>query len=211
MNTALTFALSASMLLFFAPASVAIPDEASQVITQRTSLSNAELTLQDLPNGFMEFSSRQLEQLEPLIKQYIAQRGMQVESLSIFVKPWKAQVVLSATMTLNERLQQEDLSFDQVEFQEIVQQLLKQTQLFDQLNILESRALPGVNSIGENSGGFSMIGRMRGATAQVDVVMFRRNGVLAFTSVAYPNGNTAPVPVEILARQLDERIVQSFR
>ncbi|MBD2296942.1 hypothetical protein H6G06_26570 [Anabaena sphaerica FACHB-251] len=200
--------LSGIVIGLSSPVQAAIKIKTPQLVAQTESLSNANLSLEEMPSGFIEFPT---ERLEPLMRQYIAKRNMNVKSLAIFAKPQKAQVVIGVTMTLSEQLQQNGIDLNQVYFRDIVAKLIKQTQLFNKLEILESRALTDLNNVGEDSGGLTMVGRMMGRAVQIDVAMFRRNKVFAFTGVAYPNGDVPSVAVGELARKLDSKILQYSR
>jgi len=174
---------------------------------QQSNFSQATISLQDLPPGFIEIPS---ENLAP-IANILNQKGVKVEKMSLFIYPQNREFLMIATMTLSPEAKKAGYSLEQVDFRQLMGPMMLGSRQVGEIEVLEQKELSDLNNIGDSSTGMTTLARMRGMTVRTDMATFRRNEVLAFTLVTYPKGDAPVVQVGNVARELDTRIQKYSR
>jgi hypothetical protein len=190
----------------------------SQIIAQQISSSAATLTLEDLPPGFQQlppaFVSQLASQFEAFSQQ-LAPGNLNPENFFAFVNPATFQVVLGFTGDVPE--QSEQINFDanlqkldDPQAQErVVDLLTEKLKEFGGIQIENYAPMPEMKTLADASAGMTMLVNMQGQPLRLDMASFRRNDVVAFTGVLYPNEQESVVQVGELVNKLDERIVKA--
>lgn len=197
--------LLASAIFTSPPVRATIEMQPPKIIAQQSDFSQAVLSVQDLPSGFIESPPGILAPIKQVLGKHFP---LKVEGISLFINPYNQEFVMAVTTTLSEEAQQSGLRFDQADLRDIIVPMMGVRQV-GEIEVLEQRELPEFNNIGESSAGLSTLVRMRGIPLRVDMGTFRRSEVLAFTLVAYPNGDSPITQLGNIARKLDDRIRQS--
>lgn len=202
------------------PTPTATPEPANAPVSPATpqqALSNATLTLEDLPEGFQELSPQMaaqvLAQLEALRPQ-LAQGGLKPDKFFAFIHPKNFQVVMGFTGMLPN--QPEQASFDaglkqlqDPEVQQVmVSQMREELKQSPGIEFLNYSLLPAINNLAESATGMSLAVSMQGQPIRMDVASFRRNAVGAFAAVMYTDGQAPSISLDDVARKLDNRILQ---
>ncbi|MCU0516927.1 MAG: hypothetical protein MUC60_08680 [Oscillatoria sp. Prado101] len=198
--------LLAGVIFTGTPVRATIEMQTPKIVAQQSDLSQAVLSLQDLPPGFIEMPP---DNLAPL-KQIITERfPFKVESISLFMNLQNGEFLMSVTMTLSEKARQAGRRLDQVDLREIIGPMMGGDPKVAEIEILEQKELPQFNNIGESSAGLSTVARMRGIPVRADMGAFRRSEVFALTVLVYSNGDSPVTQLGDIARKLDARILQS--
>jgi len=167
--------------------------------TPRPDLSQAVLTIEDLPSGFEAIA---LEEIG-ITKDDLSNNEFKVESTFAFLEPKNFEFILGFTTLLPSRIDQAgfDLALRNPEF--LAESLL---QGMGGTEILEQNTLPHLNNIGDASAGLTVVANIEGIPMRMDVVVFRRDTVGAFIFVMYLNGDVPMVSIDEAANKLDARI-----
>ncbi len=196
---------------------IAEPDN-SQIIAQKISSSAATLTLEDLPPGFQPLPPALVSQLASQFQafsQQLAPGSLNPENFFAFVNPATFQVVLGFTGDVPEPSEQ--LNFDtnlqklddpQAQKQ-VIELLTEKLQEFGGIQIEDYASLPEMKTLADASAGMTMLVNMQGQPLRLDMASFRRNDVVAFTGVLYPNEQKSPIQVGELVNKLDDQIVKT--
>lgn len=188
---------------------------APAVVAQQTA-PTPKLTLADMPSGFQELppeiASQLLSQLTAFAPQ-LAQANLKPEDLFAFVNPENLQVVVGITGNIAESTQQ--ASFDAA-LQEIqkpesqravidnVRKLAQSNPALQGLEIVDYKTLP--LSVATTSTGLSLTMKVQNIPLKMEMAIFRRNNVMAFTAVGYPTDQTPRIGLTEVAQKLDGRI-----
>jgi len=170
--------------------------------TSLPDLSDVVLTVEDLPPSFQEMSAEELG----LTPESLSQENFTVESLFLFMASEQLEFVMGFTALIPTEL--ERTGFDVV---------LNQPDLLLKFfisgmgatEVLEQKALSGVDDIGDASAGLTVVADMQGIPMRMDVAVFRRDIVGAFIFVMYLDGETPLLPVGDAARKLDARVLSA--
>jgi len=190
----------------------------SPIIAQQISSSAAILTLEDLPPGFQQLPPALVSQLASQFKafsQQLAPGDLNPDNFFAFLNPATFQVVLGFTGDVPE--QSEQINFDtnlqkledpQAQ-EQVVDLLTEKLNEFGGIQIENYAPIPEMKTVADASAGMTMLVNMQGQPLRLDMASFRRNDVVAFTGVLYPNEQESLVQVGELANKLDERIVKA--
>ena len=190
----------------------------SQIIAQPISSSAATLTLEDLPPGFQQLPPTLISQLASQFEafsQQLAPGNLNPENFFAFVNPATFQMVLGFTGDVPE--QSEQMNFDtnlqklddpqaQEQVVDLVTEKLKE---FGGIQVENYALMPEMKTLADASAGMTMLVNMQGQPLRLDMAGFRRNDVVAFTGVLYPNEQESIVQVRELVNKLDDRIVKA--
>ena len=190
----------------------------SQIIAQQTSLSAATLTVEDLPTGFQQLPPVLVSQFAgqfEAFSQQLALGNLNPENFFAFVNPATFQVVLGFTGDVPE--QSEQMNFDtniqklndpQTQ-EQMVDLLTEKLKEFGGVQIENYASMPEMKTVADASAGMTMLVNMQGQPLRLDIASFRRNDVVVFTGVLYPNEQESLVQVGDLVKKLDKRIVNT--
>jgi hypothetical protein len=162
-------------------------------------LSSVVITLEDLPPGFEVIPSDELN-----LEEILGEEGFASGSSFAFIEKEHAELIMGFSGPLLSKYEQSD--FDQL--------LDYPDYLLDSIvrgmgtaDILERKALPGLDNIGETSAGLTLAALQESVPMRVDVVLFRRDTIGAVAYVMYNDGTTPLVPISDIARTLDTRAI----
>lgn len=190
----------------------------TEMVAQNQASSNLKLTLEDLPPGFQELPPALAGEIATKLnsfRQQLALANIKPEDFVAFVNPQNFQVVIGVTGNLAKA--QEQASFDanlqQLKKPAVQEQLLGQLRQelksFGGVEVVNYNSLSDLNKLANASTGFGVDLNVLGQPARMDMAVFRRNAVGAFTAVMYLNGQEPTVLVGDVARKLDGKIVKS--
>jgi hypothetical protein len=163
-------------------------------------VSEAVLTLEDLPSGFEEISLDELG----LAEEDLSGDEFTVEAIFAFLEAEHFEFVMGFTTLLLTRLDQAgfDVALDQPEF------------LMDSfvggmgaVEILEQNELE-LGDLGDASAGLTLVADVEGIPMRMDMAVFRRDIVGAFIVVMYIDGDVPVLSIGEAANKLDARIVE---
>ena len=165
--------------------------------------SEVVLTLEDLPSGFEVLSGDEFG----FTKEALSGADFIVESTFTFFEAEHFEFVWGYTSLLPTRFDQVvfDKDLDQTEIMEIIMKTLLKG--FEGYTILEKKGLPDLDDIGDASAGLTVVVDVEGIPMRMDMVIFRRDKVVAFVSTFYIDGDSPIITVEDVAVKLDERII----
>ena len=165
-------------------------------------LSDAVLTLDDLPPDFADMP---LEQLG-LTPEDLSGEGFEAESVFAFLEPSTFQLIMGFTLLVPDTIQQAgfDLALRNPEF------LLN---LFvggmGATEVVEQQELPDLNNIGAASTGLTVVADLEGISMRIDMVVFRTGLAGAMVMLVYPDGVDPDISIGELARRLEERLAEA--
>jgi hypothetical protein len=175
----------------------------------------AALTLDDLPDEFIEIPPMMQEQLVTqfqLLGQQFGPQDLELENFFVFVNPANFQVVMGFTGDLPSSSEQSqfDANLKQMENPEVQKRVLAQMQekleAMAGVEITNYTPLSGLDDVADASTGMMLEMTLQGQPFRVDMASFRRSSVGAFTAVMYPVSGNA-LAVRTLADKLDSRIL----
>ena len=163
-------------------------------------LSEASLSLEDLPDGFMEMSPAELG----LTKEDLSGDDFTVEDLFVFFGADPLEIIIGFTTILPTQLDQVgfDVGLAQPEF--LMESLVGGMGATD---ILDQKELVHLNDIGDASAGLTVVADMDGIHMRMDMAVFRRDTVGVVIFVMYIDGDVPVLTIEEVATKLDDRIV----
>ncbi|GEM_PF-2829669 len=179
----------------------------AQLVAQTPDLSQAKITLEDLSPGFQEMpAALTKEMLESRIQ------GGKVPSISLFQRSGLPFGLLFAGTVLPPPGKEREI-FDvlgQTLQRGIAGALPKVPGELPGIKpgVVTTQELPGVNNIGDASTGQTTIFNLQVVNLRIDMVLFRRGGVVGFVTTSYLDGDPSPAPIGDLARKLDARILR---
>jgi len=167
----------------------------------RLDLSEAVLSLEDLPSGFQAISLAEFG----LTKEDLSGEGFIVESVFSFMGTEPFELVVGFTTLLPTHLEQAgfDVALDQPEF--MMESFISGLGATD---ILEQKELADLNDIGDASAGMTVLADMQGIPMRMDMAIFRRDSVGAFVLVMYLDSDVPALTVDEASNLLDDRIVE---
>ncbi|NJM60892.1 MAG: hypothetical protein HC849_12890 [Oscillatoriales cyanobacterium RU_3_3] len=176
-------------------------------LAQTQDLSKATLTLQDLPPGFTREVSQE-ENFKNMLNQ--KQRGFKPETVFAFqniVQQKYFQLVLGFTVLAPGELDRAgfDAVLSEYNFAEKLTAALKDG---NSANLGKVTTLPLPDNLGKFSAGWTVRGTMQGIPVRMDVGIFGRGKLVAALLTLYVEGNNSIVPIEGLARKLDDRLIE---
>ncbi|HBB35165.1 MAG TPA: hypothetical protein DDZ80_30775 [Cyanobacteria bacterium UBA8803] len=228
----LSLCLLASILWCAAPATAAMSttqtatnlNASPPIVAQTpTPATNFKLTLEDLPSGFQELPPELTASLASqfqLFRQQFSQVNLNPDNLFAFVNPESFQVVMGFTSVLPNESDRTmfDVGLQQLQQPETQQLLVSELQQklqgmrsLGSVKVLDYKPLPQLNNLADTSTGFTLGIEMRRQPMRFDMATFRRNDVVAFTTVMYLDQEEPLIGVGEVARKLDNRIFKSNR
>lgn len=182
-------------------------EEATEITTEGETpdLSDAIITLQDLPSGFEEIPPAEFG----LTKETMSQGLFKVESLFTFLDAEHFEIIMGFTTLLPTKIDQSgfDLSLGQPDF--LLNMFIEGMGEFD---ILEKGEITGLDNIGDKSVGLTVVANVEGSPApmRIDLAVFRRDKVGAFILAMYLEGKIPPAKIGDVANKLDEHIDEAL-
>ena len=187
-NTATpTVAITATKTPF--PTSTPLPD-----------LSEAVLTLEDLPEGFEAIRPTEFG----FTTESFQQVNLAVKSLFAFFNREQFTFVMGFTVLMPTPVQQAIFDIALQDPKLVVESVL---QGLGQLDLSGLEGLDGLPPIGNTSTGLTGIVTANGLPLRLDIVVFRRDEGGAVALVLYADGTTPAVSVGEAAAKLDERVL----
>ena len=184
------------------PTATVLPTNTPTVTpTPLPDLSDAVLTLQDLPSGFEEMPLAELGMTEA----DLSQEDFAVESLFAFLEAEHFEMVMGFTALLPTGVEQAGFNVV-LRHPDVLLELMIGG--MGAVDVLEQKELPDLDDIGDVSVGLTVAVDIEGIPMRIDVVVFRRDVVGAVVLVMYIDGDVPVVPVGDVARKLDNRIVE---
>ena len=162
-------------------------------------LSSVTIILEDLPPGFEVTPPDELN-----LEETLSEEGLVFGNSFTFIEEERFELIASFSGLLLSKYERSD--FDQIlDYPDyLLDAFIKG---MGEVDILERKALPGLDNIGETSAGMTFIALQEGIPVRVDMVAFRRDIVGVFACVVYVDGTTPPVPLSDIARTLDTRAI----
>lgn len=182
-------------------------EETTEITTedQLPDLSDAVITLQDLPSGFEEIPPATFG----LTKETMSQGQFKVESLFTFLDAEHFEIIMGFTTLLPTKIDQSgfDLALGQPDF--LLNMFIGGMGEFD---ILEKGEITGLDNIGDKSVGLTVVANVEGSPApmRIDLAVFRRYKVGAFILAMYMEGKTPPAQIGEIANKLDKHIDEAL-
>ena len=166
-------------------------------------LSEASLSLEDLPAGFIEMSLAELG----LTKEDLSGDDFTIEDMFVFLGSDPLEIVMGFTILLPTQLDQVgfDIDLHQPEF--LIESFVGE---MGATNILEQKELTHLNDIGNASAGQTVVADMDGIQMRIDMAVFRRDTAGAIIIVMYVDGTVPVLTIEEATTKLDNRIVDMF-
>lgn len=205
-KASLALSLLIGVVLTNIPALASTELQEKQIVAQQPQC-QAAITRQDLPPMFQEMPLSDIEDT----RQDLTQEELTVNKITGFqTDDFPLGLVLSATMSLSDRLARED---PRLARQRLLQAF---TGTFEDAattypgvnpKVSKVEELPNLDNIGDSSAAWRILLRMAGFPFQIDLVVFQRGKIVAFAGVGYIEGDVAVVPVGDIARKLDARIL----
>ncbi len=164
-------------------------------------LSEAVLTLEDLPPGFEAIPPDEFG----FTKEDLSQEDFTVEETFIFMEAEHFELIMGFTTLVSTRIEQAgfDAGLRRSDF--LMGAFIEG---MGEADILEEEELSGLDDIGDASGGWTVVADMEGIPMRIDTVAFRRDIVGVFIFVMYIDGDVPVVPVGDVARKLDDRVIE---
>ena len=171
-------------------------------------LSNLILTLQDLPPGFTEMSPDEVANFRNQLTQGPAfQPGSVFGYQKIDRNLFQFQMLIGFTVQLSEPMQQAN-------FDKAIREGTAAKAFYEGLNskkelqFTNPSALTLPDNIGEVSAGWRSQGKIENIPMNVDMTLFRRGKIGAFTTIFYIDGTKPSITISEAARKLDSRMME---
>lgn len=164
-------------------------------------LSDAVLTLDDLPPGFAVMPPEQLG----LTPEDLSGEGFEAESVFTFLEPSTFQLIMGFTILVPDTIQQAgfDLALRNPEF------LLNQfAGGMGATAVIEQQALPDLDDIGDASTGLTVVADLEGISMRIDMVVFRTGLAGAMVMLMYPDGVDPDISIGETAHRLEEKLAE---
>ncbi|MGL5065914.1 MAG: hypothetical protein ACRC62_38590 [Microcoleus sp.] len=173
-------------------------------LAQAPELSKAVLTLQDLPSGFTQASS-----LEDNFKNRMSQqKGMKPETVFAFQKMDSQQFQLILGFTMQGPVELDRASFDTYfRNSDFAQKFVTSLNKGNQASFSNVTLQPLPDNVGKFSAGWTTRGTMGGIPMRLDAGIFGRGKLVSCLLTLYVEGNNSTVPLNDLARKLDDRLI----
>jgi hypothetical protein len=162
-------------------------------------LSGAVLRPADLPAGYEPVVPGQYG----LQSEALSQPSLAVQSLSAYVNPNEAALVMGFTLLMPTSRQQG--AFDDA-LQDPEQLLGALLGGLERMGLSSVEPLADLPQVGVSSGGLTAMAYVNEVPLRVDVQAFRRGVAGAVALVFYPEGGQPPLSVSDVARTLDARL-----
>lgn len=169
--------------------------------TPEPDLSEAVLTLDDLPPGYIVLPLDELG----ISMDDLGGDDFDFESAFAFLETTNFEIVMGFTTLLLNALEQAGFDFV-LNYPEIL--LESMATGMGATGISKREELVGLDDIGDNSVGLRMVVDMEGIPMRMDMVAFRRDVAGAVVLVFYVEGSLPVTSVGDVARKLDARIVE---
>ena len=191
------------------PASTATPVEApteeepSEPVASED-ISSAVLTLADLPAGFEELT---LEEMGVSLDDF-SDEEFQPQNVFVFLNTQNFQMVFGFNFLLTSRLDR--ASFDigvsqpDITLPAFVEGMGTQ-------NVRDEKLLAGLDGIGEQQIGMTMVATLEGIPLQVDVLMFRRDVIGEMVMSMYLEGKSPNITINDLGSKLDGNVQETLQ
>jgi hypothetical protein len=163
------------------------------------------LKLEDLPKGFEEIPSSEIDR-EDLLSQSTSL--YRYDNVFMFIEPSNFEVLVGITMIVTGTLQQTSLDM-QMENPALLMSFLGLGIDNAGGETSDKKTIPGMDDIGDSSTGMSMVIDMSGIAMQTDIAMFREGNVVGMLMLMHPKGSTAKASLHELSLILDQRIVEA--
>jgi tetratricopeptide (TPR) repeat protein len=178
------------------------PDQIQAVEQEIVRVTHIELaiTLQELPEGFVESSPGELGLAMPDLG-----RELLLLSQFAFVNEDDFEIIVGFVAEFNDP---EDLEAFDEDLDNLSELALSVVGLAR--GDATTRLLRGLNNVGDDSGGVTFVVTTEDTNRRMDVVMFRRGEMVAFVYVVYLDRTVPVIPFGEISQRLDER-VQTFQ
>ncbi len=166
----------------------------------------------DLPAGFVEIPS---EEIAPSTEPAVAgcEYGCDIQALSTFMNPESLEIVVGMTVLLTTTMDQVGFDTAMLNPEVAGEGFMMGLAMAAPENVepMEYGELPGVENIGERSGGITAVIDYQVFVMRMDMIMLRRGQIGVLVIVMYPEGEQHSVSVYDMARLLDERAVEALQ
>lgn len=181
------------------------PIQSRNIVAQEPDLSQAILTLEDLPPGFKDMSG----EADSLKKQLNNGTEIKAENVFAFQKSddKQFQLIVGFTMPMLTRIDQ--ASFDSlIRQQDFAQEFLKGLNEGSQGDFSNITSSPMGENIGDTSAKWVTKGQLNGIPMRLEMAVFRRGNLGAMLMILYLDGESPSIAIADAARKLDSRIVE---
>ena len=188
----------------FTPASTLTPT-LTPTPTPKPDISAAVLTLDDLPAGFEAFA---LEELGMSMADFGGEESFQPENVFIFINSQNIQMIFGFNFLLTDKLDR--VSFDAgVSQPEVIIPAFVSGMGTE--NVHDEKVLEGIDDIGGQQIGMTMIAELEGLSMQVDVLMFRRDIIGEMVMSMTMEGKKPNITIHDLGLRLDQKAQESLQ
>lgn len=166
-------------------------------------LSSAVLTLDDLPPGFEEYTFEELG----ISADDFSNEDFQPKDVFIFVNLQDFQIVFGFNSLLTGKIDRAAFDVGMLQPEMTLPALVNG---MSPENVHDEKLLEGMEDIGEVQIGMTMIAKVEGMPAQVDVLMFRRNIIGAMVMSMVLEGQSPNITIHDLGLKLDQNIQETL-
>jgi len=167
--------------------------------TATPDMTSLVLNLDELPFGFEEMDPAEMG----LSFENLAAQGFPAESLFAYVNPEIFEVVFGYTAHIGGGLTMAQANLAMSEPEAVQQGFLSG---FSAHKIMRSGFLVGLDDIGKNRIGMTVTTNEGGIPMTTEMIVFRREFVLAYVIITYRDGQEQPLTLHDAAKILDARI-----
>lgn len=185
-----------------------VPATPEAVETLPTPAGPIEVSLQpeDFPPGFEQADPEELG----ITEESLSAEDYKVENLFVYIYPEleNFEMVMGFTMALKGKLQQLGVDMVMEKPDLIIDEVI--SSMGATMEVTERQELTGLEGIGDKAAGVSVVADMQGIQFRMDILIFRRGGVLAFAMAMYMEGSIPLISIQEVGQKFDQRIVAAL-
>ncbi|MGQ9627549.1 MAG: hypothetical protein ACUVV0_11670 [Anaerolineae bacterium] len=185
-----------------------VPATPEAVETPPTPAGPIEVSLQpeDFPPGFEQADPEELG----ITEESLSAEGYKVENLFVYMYPEleNFEMVMGFTMALKGKLQQLGVDMVMKNPDLIIDEVV--SSMGATMEVTEKQELTGLEGIDDKAAGVSVVADMQGIQFRMDILIFRRGGVLAFAMAMYMEDSIPLISIQEVGEKFDQRILAAL-
>lgn len=185
-----------------------VPATPEAVETLPTPAGPIEVSLQpeDFPPGFEQADPEELG----ITEESLSAEDYKVENLFVYIYPEleNFEMVMGFTMAFKGKLQQLGVDMVMEKPDLIIDEVISSMRAT--MEVTERQELTDLEGIGDKAVGVSEVADMQGIQFRMDILIFRRGGVLAFAMAMYMEGSIPLISIQEVGQKFDQRIVAAL-
>jgi hypothetical protein len=165
--------------------------------------SQAVLTLDDLPFGYVEIPNSEFEDSFDFSS---GEAGLEYSSVFIFMNPIDFEIIMGFTTLITRTIQQTTTDL-QLNNPDLLMDFFVSGLTSDIQTTVEKIPITGLDDIGDSSAGLRILMSDEELSMKFDIAIFRQGEVMGLLMLMYEDGTTPSISIQELAQKFDQRVV----